>query len=86
MPEFQIKFKRKPERTVHKNIYSARKRAYRICRKGGWGTVCTVYRYLDYDTKYEIGKATAKGGDEVIWQFNGKDRYILNEDGTIKKV
>ena len=86
MPEFQIKFKRKTEKTIYKDIYAVRKRAYRICQKNGWGTVCIVYRYMDYRNRYQIGKATALGGNEVIWQFNDNDRYRLYEDGTIRKV
>lgn len=85
MPEFQVKFKRRIDKKVYKEIYSARRRAYKVCLKGGWGQECIVFRVLG-DSRYEIGRATATGGDEVIWQFNDQDRYRLNEDGTIKKV
>lgn len=83
MPSFKVKYKRKPEKTIFRSIYAARKKAYSVCLKGGWGTECIVYRAVDDKSKYEIGRATAKGGNEICWTFNGQEKYKLREDGTI---
>ena len=83
MPSFKVKYKRKVDRTIYRSIYAARKKAYSVCLKGGWGTECIVYRMVDDKSKCDIGRATAKGGNEISWTFYGQEKYKLREDGTI---
>ena len=83
MVDYRIRFKRRLDPKIHKNIFSARSAAYRSCVKRGWGSKCTIYHMIGY-TKYEFGTVTSRG-DVVIWRFIGQqDPYLLNEKGEIR--
>lgn len=82
MVDYRIRFKRKLDTRIYKDICTARSAAYRSCVKRGWGSKCIIYRMVG-SVKEEFGSVVSQG-NRIIWRFTGQqDFYVLNEKGMI---